>query len=112
MVISVSVMLFPVVESTLKMYNVVGMVPLVFIWIPSGSMKCPEGVLWFSKAVLMIESCMSRGILLVQYQGRRSHFSRENGISILWVSGCECETTSNQELVRGLGDLYVLELFV
>ena len=36
--------------------------------------------------------------------------SRENGISILWISWCECETTSNQEL--GLGDLYVVELFV
>ena len=35
---------------------------------------------------------------------------RENGISILWVSGSECETTSNKEL--GLGDLYVVELFV
>ena len=64
MVISVSVMLFPVVESlTLKMYNVVGRGPLMFLWIPSGSMKCPEGVLGFSKAVLMIESCISRGIL-------------------------------------------------
>ena len=41
----------------------------------------------------------------------RSQFlSRENGISILWISWCECETTSNQEL--GLGDLYVVELFV
>ena len=40
----------------------------------------------------------------------RSHFERENGISILWISWCECETTSNQEL--GLGDLYVVELFV
>ena len=73
MVISVSVMLFPVVESLpLKMYNVVGRGPLVFLWIPSGSMECPEGVLWFSKAVLMSESCMSRGILLTQYQGRWS----------------------------------------
>ena len=36
--------------------------------------------------------------------------SRENGISILWVSVCECETISNQEL--GLGDLYVVKLFV
>ena len=71
MVMSVSVMLFPVVESlTLKMYNVVGRGPLVFLWIPSGSMECPEGVLWFSKAVS--ESCMSRGILLMQYQGRWS----------------------------------------
>ena len=42
----------------------------MFLWIPSGSMECPEGVLWFSKAVLMSESCMSRGILLMQYQGR------------------------------------------
>ena len=67
MVIFVFVMLFPVVESlTLKMYNV------VFLWIPCGSMECPEGVLWFSKAVLMSESCMSRGILLMQYQGRWS----------------------------------------
>ena len=73
MVISVSVMLFPVVESlTLKMYDVVGKGHLVFLWIPSGSMDCPEGVLWFSKAVLMSESCMSRGILLMQYQGRWS----------------------------------------
>jgi hypothetical protein len=73
MVIFVSVMLFPVVQSlTLKMYNVVGRGPLVFLWIPSGSMVCPEGVLWFSKAVLISESCISRGILLMQYQGRRS----------------------------------------
>ena len=73
MVISVSVMLFPVVESlTLKMYNVVGRGLLVFLWIPSGLMECPEGVLCFSNAVLMSESCMSRGILLMQYQGRWS----------------------------------------
>ena len=66
-----SVMLFPVVESlTLKMHNVVGRGPLVFLWIPSGSMECPEGVLWFSKAALMSESCMSS--LLMQYQGRWS----------------------------------------
>ena len=39
MVIFVSVMLFPVVESlTLNVYNVVGRGPLVFLWIPTGSM--------------------------------------------------------------------------
>ena len=66
-------MLFPVVESlTLKMYNVVGRGPLVFLWIPSGSMECPEGVLWFSKDVLMSESWISRGTMLMQYQGRWS----------------------------------------
>ena len=36
----------------------------MFLYIPSGSMECPEGVLWFSIAVLMSESCMYRGILL------------------------------------------------
>ena len=42
----------------------------MFLWIPSGSMECPEGVPMVSlKAVLMSESCMSRGILLMQYQG-------------------------------------------
>ena len=38
----------------------------MFLWIPSGSMECPEGVLWFSKDVLMSESCMSREIMLMQ----------------------------------------------
>ena len=50
----------------------VGMGPSVFIWIPFGAMECPEGVLWFSKAVLMSKLCMSRGILLMQYKGRWS----------------------------------------
>ena len=39
-------------------------------------MSCPEGVLWFPNAVLMTESCISRGILLIQYQGRRSLCAR------------------------------------
>ena len=52
----------------------------MFLWIPSRSMECPEGVLWFSKAVLMNESCMSRGILLMQYQGRWS-------LCAMWMCG-------------------------
>ena len=82
-------MLFPVVESlTLKMYNMVGRGPLVFLWIPFGSMECGP-----KKA--------------------RSHFPQEimvlASFGFLGVSA-RPRIGPNQEL--GLGDLYVVELFV